>query len=111
MILLSHRPRTRCRAENVIGICGPQKKDRNDFIYIRNQYIAALEIYVAEVDKLCRMLSACNGHAVSVVDHVAFLAQRHRENDAHGEYIRARKRLLRSARLTSTSKSFQHLNR
>ena len=97
-------------SRNVIGICGPQKNS-NDFLHIRNEYIAALEIYLAEADKLCHMLSACNGHAVNVADHVALLAQRHRENDAYGEYIRARKRLLRSARLTSTSKSFQRRNR
>ena len=84
-----------------------RKKDRNDFLYIRNQYFAAREIYLVEADKLCHMLSACNGHAVSVADHVALIAQRYRENEAHDEYIRARKRLLRSARLHSTSKSFQ----
>lgn len=107
---MSQRSRTRRRAETLSGFVG-RKKDRNDFLHIRNQYIAALEIYLAEADKLCHMLSACDGHAVNVADHVALLAQRHRENDAHGEYIRARKRLLRSARLPSTLKSFQRRNR
>ena len=88
-----------------------RKKDKNDFLHIRNEYIAALEIYLAEAGKLCHMLSACDGHAVNVAEQVALLAQRHRENEAHGEYIRARKRLLRSARLASTSKSFQRRNR
>ena len=88
-----------------------RKKDRNDFLYIRNQYIAAREIYLAEADRLCHMLSACDGDALNVADHVALIAQRHQENDAHDEYIRARKRLLRSARLTSTSKSFQRISR
>src|SRR6476619_6871720 len=63
-----------------------RKKDRNDFLYIRNQYFAAREIYLVEADKLCHMLSACNGHAVSVADHVALIAQRYRENEAHDEY-------------------------
>ncbi len=88
-----------------------RKKDRNNFLYIRNQYIAAREIYLAESDRLCHMLSACDGHAVNVADHVALIAQRHRENDAHDEYIRARKRLLRSARLISISKTFQRISR
>jgi hypothetical protein len=97
MILQNQRQRTRGRAENVIGICGPQKST-NDFLYRRNQFIIALEIYMAEADKLCQMLSACNGDAVNVADQVALTAQRYRENDAHDEYIRARKRLLRSSR-------------
>jgi hypothetical protein len=87
------------------------KKDRNDFLYIRQQYIAARVIYLAEADKLCHMLSACNGHAVNATDQMDLIVQRRRENDAHDEYIRARKRLLRSAGLSSTSKSFQRLSR
>jgi hypothetical protein len=86
-------------------------KSRNDFLYLRNQCISALEIYVAEADRLCQMLSACNGHAVNVADQVALIAQRQRENDAHAEYIRARKRLLRSSRLIPASKSSQRVRR
>ena len=96
--------------KTVSGFVG-RKKDKNGFLYIRNQYIAALQLYVVEADKLCHMLSACNGYAVKVADHVALLAQRQRENDAHGEYIRARKRLLRVARLTPTLKGSQRVNR
>jgi hypothetical protein len=88
-----------------------RKKDRNHFLYRRNEYIAALEIYLSEADKLCHMLSACNGPAVNVADHVALIGQVQRENDTHDDYIRARKRLLRSARLTSSSKSFQRNSR
>jgi len=88
-----------------------RKKSRNHFLYLRNECVAALEIYLAEVDKLCQMLSACNGHAVDVADQVALIAQRHREITAHDEYIRARKRLLRSSGLASTFKSSQRIRR
>jgi len=33
-------------------------------------------------------------------EHVSLLAQRERESEAHAEYLRARKRLLRRARLS-----------
>jgi hypothetical protein len=86
-----------------------RKKNRNHFLYLRNECITALEIYLAEVDKLCRMLSACNGYAVNVADQVALIAQRHCEITAHDEYIRARKRLLRSSGLASTFKRSQRI--
>jgi hypothetical protein len=88
-----------------------RKKDRNHFFYLRNECIAALEIYLAEAAKLCQMLSACNGYAVNVADQVALIAQRNRENHAHDEYIRSRKRLLRSSGLASTLKSSQRIRR
>jgi hypothetical protein len=79
-----------------------RRKSRDNFLYLRNQCIAALEIYVAEANRLCQMLSACNGSSLNVADQVALIAQRQRENDAHDEYIRAHKRLLRRSRLAST---------
>lgn len=109
---MSLRTRGEARKTGPKTLQGPadRKKGRNDFFYIRNQYIVAREIYLAEADKLCHMLSACSGHAVNLADHVDLLAQQHRENDAHDEYIRARKRLLRRSRLTSISKSFPRLS-
>jgi hypothetical protein len=44
------------------------------------------------------MISACNGDA-NVSEQVALIAQRRQEDAAHTEYVRARKRLLRAARL------------
>jgi hypothetical protein len=57
--------------------------------------------YVTEADKLCRMLAATNIPATSAGEQVSLLAQRARENEAHVEYLRARKRLLRRAGLRS----------
>ena len=88
-----------------------RKKSRSHFLYLRNECIAALEIYLAEADKLCQMLSACDGCTVNAADQVALIAQRHRETTAHDEYIRARKRLLRSSGLASTFKSLQRIRR
>jgi hypothetical protein len=61
--------------------------------------VSALEIYMAEADKLCRMLRECDGDARDVSEQGSLIAQERREHAAHAEYHRARKRLMRFARL------------
>lgn len=77
-----------------------RKKTMDNFLRLHTECVTALEIYTAEADILCRMLSACNGDA-TVSEQVALIAQRRQEDAAHAEYVRARKRLLRAARLNS----------
>jgi hypothetical protein len=72
----------------------------SDFEWLYTECVTALEIYTAEANILCQMLSACNGDA-TVSEQVALIAQRRQEDAAHAEYVRARKRLLRAARLNS----------
>ena len=67
-------------------MAGGSKRSRDEFRQLYTECISALEIYVAEAGKLCQMLSACNGCAVNAADHVALIAQRQRESDAHAEY-------------------------
>lgn len=74
------------------------KKANDNFRRLHTDCASALEIYTAEADKLCQMLSACNGDA-NVAEQVALIAQRRRENEAHAEYARSRRRLLRAAHL------------
>jgi hypothetical protein len=78
-----------------------RQREKNDFLYLHTECVAALENYVAEADKLCQMLAGTHGDAIGVTEHVSLLAQRERESEAHAEYLRARKRLLRRARLSS----------
>jgi len=46
-----------------------------------------------------------------VIQHVSLLAQRERENEAHAKYLRARKRLLRCAQLSSGPRTSTASNR
>lgn len=66
--------------------------------------MSALERYVVEADKLCQMLGAYNNRTIGVIEQVDLVAQRELENEAHAEYLRARKRLLRRAHVRSTLK-------
>ena len=77
-----------------------RRREKNDFLHLHTECVAALENYVAEADKLCQMLARAHGDAIGVTEHVSLLAQRERESEAHAEYLRARKRLLRRARLS-----------
>ena len=47
------------------------------------------------------MLAGAHSDVIGVIEHVSLLAQREREDEAHSEYLRARKRLLRRAQLSS----------
>ena len=84
---------------------GSHSKAVNDFHHLHAECVSALEAYIAEADKLCRMLKFCNGNATNAMDQVDLLEQRQRETTAHAEYHRARKRLLRRARLNPARKN------
>jgi hypothetical protein len=71
--------------------------------------VSALETYIFEADKLCQMLANADGDEIGVIEHISLLAQRERESEAQAEYLRARKRLLRRARLTSGSRAFYRI--
>ena len=73
----------------------------NDFLYLHTECVAALGNYIAEADKLRQMLASAHSDVIGVIEHVSLLAQRERENEAHAEYLRARKRLLGRAQLSS----------
>jgi len=87
-----------------------RKEAGNDFLHLHRECVSALQIYMAEADKLCRMLESCNGDATSATEQVALVAQRQKENEAHAEYHRLRKRLLRRARLDSTIKTYYRMS-
>src|SRR2546430_7634871 len=36
------------------------RKAGNDFLHLHRECVSALEVYMAEADKLCRMLESCN---------------------------------------------------
>ncbi|HEY3936898.1 MAG TPA: hypothetical protein VGL97_05685 [Bryobacteraceae bacterium] len=81
-----------------------RKKVRNDFLHLHMECVSALEIYMAEADKLCQMLRDCDGDARDVSEQGSLIAQEQREHAAHAEYHRARKRLVRFAHLNDATK-------
>lgn len=56
---------------------------------------------MAEASKLCQMLAEVNGEPYRASEQVSLMAQRERERDAHVEYLRARKRVLHRAQISS----------
>ena len=86
-----------------------RSKAKNELLRLHTECVSALERYVAEADKLCQMLGAYNDGGIGVTEQVALVAQRQLENDAHSEYLRARKRLLRRAHLRSTSRTSRYV--
>lgn|GEM_PF-2113407 len=97
--------KNRSRAPRRLSGSGGRSKAANEFHHLHAECVSALEAYIAEADKLCRMLKFCNGNAASATDQVDLVEQRQRETNAHAEYHRARKRLLRRARLSPTRKN------
>ena len=82
-----------------------RKKRLADLLHLQLSHISALENYKTEADKLCEMLWECKGRATTVLEQLELLLQRDREIEAHADYLRARKRLLHAAQLSSTNKS------
>jgi hypothetical protein len=74
---------------------------KREFSDLYTECISALAVYTGEAWKLCQMLAEVNGKADRADEQVSLMAQRERERDAHVEYLRARKRVLRRAQLSS----------
>ena len=80
------------------------KRRKDKFLRLHAECTSALETYTGEAEILCRMLAACNGDT-NVTEQIDLITQRRQESAAYGEYVRARKRLLRAAHLNSDPKS------
>jgi len=82
-----------------------RQRTKNEIPRLHIECVSALKRYATEADKLCQMLGAYDELGIDVTEQVALVSQRQLENEAHAEYLRARKRLLRRAHLRPTSKT------
>lgn len=78
-------------------------QDALEFLRRYRDCLVALNTYMSEAHRMCQLLEACNGRACDVSEQCELVAQRDRENSSESEYHRARKRLLRVARLRLSS--------
>jgi hypothetical protein len=65
----------------------------------------ALQLYMHEARKMCKMLTSFEADATNVTRQVDLIAQRERENEALAKYLTARSRLMRSAGLRAARPS------
>src|SRR6185312_15364793 len=92
-----------CESRFSSGASFPDRRRREkDFSDLYTDWVSALDAYTKEAHMLCRMLAEVNGRADRASEQVSLLYQRRRERDAHAEYFRARKRILRRAGVSST---------
>lgn len=78
-------------------------RQAREFLTRYRDCLVTLDSYMVEARKMCELLQACNGNAANAVEQVALMAQRDNEDYSHRDYQRARRRLLRFARLNSLS--------
>jgi hypothetical protein len=65
----------------------------------------ALQLYMHEARKMCKMLASFEADAINVTQQVDLIAQRERENEALTKYLTARSRLMRSLGLRAAKPS------